>query len=152
MMQPVFFAHVLNQIEELYVALVKTGEPPKPHSVRQIGQRKLVQSLPRHTIDRLMYPNFKGEVWLEAGKDVAQRAPPKQPRLAGVLAAGNGEVPMDALSWLFMENCVVVWKLNPVNAEGILGHVDKILRPLIKAGFLEIVSGGAAEATVQHQQ
>jgi aldehyde dehydrogenase (NAD(P)+) len=65
-------------------------------------------------------------------------------RVSLVLGAGNVSSipPMDALYKLFVDGCVVVLKMNPVNAY--LGpHFERALGPLIARGLLRIVYGGA---------
>jgi hypothetical protein len=64
-----------------------------------------------------------------------------------VLGAGNisSIAPMDALYKLFVEDRVVVLKMNPVNEH--LGPTSRRrCRPLVEANFLRIVYGGAAGA------
>ena len=61
-----------------------------------------------------------------------------------MLGAGNvtSIPPMDVLYKLFVEDEVVVLKMNPVNA--VAGpHIERALKSLVDAGFLAIVYGGA---------
>ena len=66
--------------------------------------------------------------------------------VALVLGAGNVASigPMDVLYKLFVENRVVVLKMNPVN--DYLGpFVERAFAPLVAEGFLRVVYGGAGE-------
>lgn len=113
-----------------------------------------VQVFPRTVFDRLLLSGVTAEVWMEPGVDRAGlgetmgRASATSDALDGklslVLGAGNitSIAPLDALHKLFIDNSVVILKLNPVLDS--LGDVfARILEPLISEGFLQIVSGGA---------
>lgn len=74
---------------------------------------------------------------------LARRTPPT-PHLALVLGAGNvSAIPVtDALTMILQNNAAVLLKMNPVN--DYLGPIFKrTLRPLIDAGCLRLVYGGA---------
>ena len=113
-----------------------------------------VPVFPATLFDRLLFTGFRAEVWMQPGvtpdnlhetQAVAYRRH-GEGKVALVLGAGNVSSigPMDALYKLFAENQVVALKMNPVNAY--LGPVfGEALRPLIAAGFLRIIYGGAAE-------
>ena len=62
-----------------------------------------------------------------------------------VLAAGNVASlgPRDVLYKLFVEDKVVIMKANPVN-DYLVPHWSRALKPLLDAGVLRIVDGGAA--------
>jgi acyl-CoA reductase-like NAD-dependent aldehyde dehydrogenase len=120
-----------------------------------------VPVFPATIFDRLLFSGFRAEVWMQPGVTLANlretqavvyhREP--QGKVALVLGAGNVSSigPMDALYKLFAENQVVALKMNPVNEY--LGPVfAAALRPLIDAGVLRILYGGAAEgaALCQH--
>jgi acyl-CoA reductase-like NAD-dependent aldehyde dehydrogenase len=63
-----------------------------------------------------------------------------------VLGAGNVSsiAPLDVLYKLFVEDQVVVLKMNPVNAYS-GPYIEQGLQALIKRGFLRVVYGGASE-------
>src|SRR5262249_55149745 len=89
------------------------------------------------------------EIWIEKGKPASQgriyREPQRGPgKVALVLGAGNVSSipPMDLLYKLFVENEVVVLKMNPVNAH-VGPKLERAFKPLIEDGFLAIVYGGA---------
>ena len=67
------------------------------------------------------------------------------PGVTAVLGAGNvASIPVaDVLHTLFIENRTAVLKMNPVNAY-LRAPFDKAFAPLIEAGYLQIVDGGAA--------
>jgi aldehyde dehydrogenase (NAD(P)+) len=65
-----------------------------------------------------------------------------------VLGAGNvSGIPVnDSLSKLFVDNYVVLLKMNPVN--DYLGTlIESALSPLISEGYLRVVYGGISEGT-----
>src|SRR5438046_1546945 len=67
-------------------------------------------------------------------------------KVALVLGAGNVASigPMDILYKLFVEDQVVIFKTNPINAY--LGPlIEESFRTLIESGFLRVVYGGAEE-------
>ena len=67
-------------------------------------------------------------------------------RVALVLGAGNGSAigASDILYKLFVQNHVVIYKVNPVNAY--MGPLfEESFRALVNGGFLRIVYGGAEE-------
>jgi acyl-CoA reductase-like NAD-dependent aldehyde dehydrogenase len=96
-----------------------------------------------------MFGGFTADVWIERGKPATQgaiyrEAPRGDGKVALVLGAGNVSsiAPMDALYKLFVENEVVLLKMNPVN-EAIGLPIEDALRPLVDAGFLAVAYGGA---------
>ncbi|MBN1991135.1 MAG: aldehyde dehydrogenase [Anaerolineae bacterium] len=132
------------------------GHPriPGPVTVRPNGQ-VVARVFPQTLYDRLFYPGISAEVWMESGLTPAE-LPQTQAlvyqhkngtgKVALVLGAGNYSClgPADFLYKLFVENQVVVYKTNPINA-----YLDPLFkeafRALIERGFLQVVTGGATE-------
>jgi acyl-CoA reductase-like NAD-dependent aldehyde dehydrogenase len=130
--------------------------PPKIWQ-REHGQ-VVTEVLPANAIERLLYLGYRGEVWLEPGTMPTQGQIYREPtagKVALILGAGNVSaiVAMDTLSKLFSENEVVIVKMNPVNAY-VGAYLAQAFEPLIAAGFLAIVYGGAevGEYLCQHPQ
>jgi acyl-CoA reductase-like NAD-dependent aldehyde dehydrogenase len=77
-----------------------------------------------------------------------------QGKVALVLGAGNASVlpSSDTFHKLFVDQCVVILKMNPVNAY-IGPLMEEAYRVLIEGGFLRIVYGGAEEGNylVHHE-
>src|SRR5437667_410518 len=106
-------------------------------------------------IDRLFFERIRGEIWMEPGvtvedlpqtQAIAYHDKPHNGKVALVLGAGNVASigPMDVLYKLFVEDQVVLFKANPVNAY--LGPLmEEAFRALIEPGFLRVVYGGATE-------
>jgi acyl-CoA reductase-like NAD-dependent aldehyde dehydrogenase len=141
----------LRNVRMLIETLEAGGQPSIP-SVRTRGDQQIATVFPANLKDRLMFTGFVGEVWLEPGKAPTQgriyRDKAEGRHGAGkvslVLGAGNVASigPMDAFYKLFVEDEVVILKTNPVNAY--LGpHLERVMQPLIEAGFFAIVHGGA---------
>lgn len=125
---------------------------PGPVGRRPTGQ-VAVQVYPGRIWDRLLFMGFRGSVIMQPGVEpdalpdtmgVELREPTAGGALCFVLGAGNvASIPfMDSLYKLFVENQVVVVKLNPVNAY-IGPHLRQAFRPLVDAGFFDVVYGGA---------
>ncbi len=146
----------LRQLRQSLLDIERFGRPriPGPITTRPNGQ-VVVQVFPQRGYDRLFYSGLAAEVWMEPDVTVeglsgtqalvyhGQRHPGK---VALVLGAGNVSSigPMDALYKLFVEDQVVLYKANPVNAY--LGPLMEVtFRALVDRGFLRIVYGGAQE-------
>jgi acyl-CoA reductase-like NAD-dependent aldehyde dehydrogenase len=140
----------MRNVRLLIRALSKFGQPPPPKvSARDDGQL-VARVFPSDGYERAMFTGVTCDVWIEPGRPATQGRIYREPSGPGktclVLAAGNVSsiAPMDALYKLFVENEVVVLKTNPVNA--FLGtHWERALAPLVDAGYLAIVHGGASE-------
>src|ERR1700712_1252979 len=122
----------------LLIHALSAGGQPKPTSLTQRPSGQYVaRVMPLDTLERLVFAGFSADVWIEPGK------PPSQGRIyreastshgsskgavALVLGAGNVSSipPMDLLYKLFVDNEVVVLKMNPVNA---------VVGPQLERGF-----------------
>jgi acyl-CoA reductase-like NAD-dependent aldehyde dehydrogenase len=130
--------------------LIKTLEAKGARSIQEISTRpngqQVARVFPDNLLDRLLWLGFKGEVWLEPGKPVTQgsKLQASSGSVALVLGAGNiaSTPPMDTLHKLFVENQVVLLKMNPVN-EYLSAFLVEAFEPLIRDGFLQIMGGGA---------
>jgi hypothetical protein len=126
--------------------------PTEAMSQRADG-RLVVRVFPQNVWDRILLAGFRAEVWMQPGvtrenlrehQAGAYRHPDTAGKVAVVLGAGNVSsiAPMDALYKLFVENQVVVLKMNPVN-EYLGPFFRRAFAPLVDAGFFEVVYGGA---------
>ena len=126
------------------------------------GGRTTVQVLPTSVWDRLLLNGYSAEVWLEPGvtagearlaAGLAQRTPGRTGGIGLVLGAGNitSIAPLDVLYELIAHNRVVVLKPNPIT-DPLVPVWELVLAPLIDAGVLRIVMGGAdvGSALIQH--
>ena len=112
-----------------------------------------VQVLPHSIWDHLLLSGVSAEVWMEPGVtrgNLAQHtaagyAHPASGKVALVLGAGNiaAIAPLDCLQKLFVENEVVLLKMNPEN-DYLAAFLNPVLAALIEPGFLRIVSGDAS--------
>ncbi|HUE05998.1 MAG TPA: aldehyde dehydrogenase family protein [Acidimicrobiales bacterium] len=135
--------------------IAKDGRPSFAGPVREaVDGRLRVQVFPATAFDRITFAQTTAEVWMQpgvtreslvAGQAPAYTDPVAHVGTALVLAAGNVASlgPRDVLSKLFVEGKVVVMKANPVN-DYLVPHWSRALAPLIDAGVLRIVDGGAA--------
>ncbi|MFI6528434.1 aldehyde dehydrogenase family protein [Streptomyces uncialis] len=117
------------------------------------GGRVAVRVLPHSVYDRLLLSGFSADVWMPPGvttdeirdrAGLALRRPKKTGGVGVVLGAGNiTSIPvLDVLYELYAHNRVVVLKLNPVT-DGLLTVFRAVLAPLIDAGAVRILTGGA---------
>lgn len=117
------------------------------------GGRLAVRVLPHNVYDRLLLSGHRVEVWLPPGVDeptvratagLGQRRPGESGGVGVVLGAGNisSIPPLDVLYELLADNRASVLKLNPITDE-LLPVFERAFAPLIEAGVLRIVTGGA---------
>src|SRR5579859_6154552 len=146
----------LRQFRQALVEIAATGRPriPGPVTTRPDGQ-VVAQVFPQTGYDKLFFSGVKAEIWMEPGV-TAQKLPETQAliyqekqhpgKVALVLGAGNVSSigPMDILYKLLVEDQVVLYKSNPVNAY--LGPlIEEGFRALVDRGFLRVTYGGASE-------
>ena len=146
----------LRQLRQSLADIASVGHPKIPGKVtiREDGQ-VVAQVFPQTVYDRIFFMGVTAEIWMEPGvsaetlsqtQAVSYHEKNPQGKVALVLGAGNVSSigPMDILYKMFVENQVVILKMNPVNAY--LGPlIEESFRALIDPGFLRIVYGGADE-------
>ena len=117
---------------------------PKHVTTRPDG-RVVARVIPANMFESLMFSGITADVWMEPGKEATRGTLPTEAKVCLVLGGGNVSSipPMDALYKLFVENEVVLLKMNPVN-EDIGPVLADALKPLVDANVLRIVYGGAA--------
>lgn len=150
------WAHMstLNATIQSLEAIGAGKDPTDGFKVHDRGEGQIaVQVYPADIFESLLMSGTKAEVWQQPGvtrdnlrDHVARflRAPDHDGEIALVLGAGNIAAipPLDVLYELAAEGRVCICKLNPVNAY--LGPIfEKIYAPMIDAGFVQWVYGGA---------
>ncbi len=138
----------IRNLRLLIQALEAGGQPwPQHWQTRSDGQT-VAQVFPENWMDRLLWMGFTAEVWIEPGQPPTQGAIYREKFHAGkvalVLGAGNisSIAPMDTLYKLFVEDQVVVLKMNPVN-EYVGPLLEQAFQSLQADGFFGVVYGGA---------
>ncbi|GAA1706095.1 aldehyde dehydrogenase family protein [Microbacterium sediminicola] len=117
------------------------------------GKRVTVRVMPSSAYESVLLHGFRADVWLRPGvaastartrAGLAQLHPHRTQGVALVLGAGNitSIALLDAVYELIAHNRVVLLKLNPVMDE-MFSVLQPALAPLIEAGVLRIVRGGA---------
>ncbi len=152
---PYIFARGARLLRDALRDIERHGRPRIPGGARTLPDgRVAARVMPAGLLDRATYLGTTADVWmdrevtLETLPDTmaaAYRTPPP-PRVCLVLGAGNASSigPLDVLHKAFVELQVVVLKMHPVMAH--LGPVhEAALAPLVRAGILRVVYGGAAE-------
>jgi len=156
---PISSLRYLHLIIKTLRDLQSHGKPQLPGKVKSVDGQLRVPVFPTQTMfDSIVFRGLSGETWLEPevttqnmfgdAPDRLLRRVPIQPRIELILGAGNvSAIPItDALTKVFQDDSAVLLKMNPVNQY--LGPLfEEALQPLIKAGWLRIVYGGASEGT-----
>jgi len=145
----------IRMLERSLKEIHRHGHPVvRPEWIGERGDGRLtVRVYPLEAMDRVLMPGVTAEVWLQPGVTrenliehmaVHYRNPDPEGKVCLVLGAGNVSslAASDLLYKLFVENEVVVLKMNPVNEY--LGPIyRRALAPLVDRGVLEMVYGGA---------
>jgi acyl-CoA reductase-like NAD-dependent aldehyde dehydrogenase len=147
----------------LLIRSLREGGAPKPVATRIAPDgRTVARVFPSSPFERLMFMGATADVWIERGLPASQGAIYRGEggpasgggRVCCILGGGNvSSIPaMDALYKLFVEDEVVLLKMNPVN-EALGPILAKAFAPLVKQGVLEIIYGGAGvgEYAVKHR-
>lgn len=141
-------ATTVRNVRLLIEALKQNGQPKPPAMHQRKDGQWVAQVLPANTMEKLVFGGWKGEVWIEPGKAPTQGQIYRTPgdgkgKLALVLSAGNVSSigPMDVLYKLFVENEVVIMKMNPVNEVG-GPYIERAFAALTDAGYFAVVYGG----------
>lgn len=152
---PVSVARYLRLIIATLDELRTQPQPRLPGAPRVVHGQIRVPTFPTRALyDAILFRGLTAETWLEpdaaldnlcgdASARLARRTPPT-PHVALVLGAGNvSAIPVtDALTMILQNDAAVLLKMNPVN--DYLGPIfERALRPLIAAGCLRLVYGGA---------
>jgi acyl-CoA reductase-like NAD-dependent aldehyde dehydrogenase len=145
----------LRQLRSSLADIERYGSPRIPGPVRTLPNGQVAAGVfPQTGFDRVFYMGVTAEIWQQPGVTVeslpqtmavAYRQKPSG-KVALVLGAGNVASigALDALYKLFVEDQVVVFKANPVNAY-IGPLMEEAFRAVIAPGYMRIVYGGAAE-------
>ncbi len=128
-------------------ALEAGGAPPLPKTWQRPDGQWVARVFPQSALDGALFAGVTCDLWIEPGQPPSQgriyREGATEGGVSVVLGAGNQSSipPMDVLYKLVVDNEVCILKMNPVNEQ--LGPViEDALRPLVDAGFLEVVYGG----------
>ncbi|MCA9685016.1 MAG: aldehyde dehydrogenase [Myxococcales bacterium] len=131
---------------------------PAPISTRKrstpAGEQTIVRVFPQTLLDKALFTGWTIDLWLEPGarpeqggiyarKAAGSSKNESAGKVALVMGAGNQIFlgPTDLLHKLFVDDEVVILKMNPVNeVDG--PHIERVFAPLIRAGFLRVVYGG----------
>ncbi len=148
----------LRQLRRSLAGIEACGAPaiPGPIRLRPDGQ-VTAQIFPQTIYDRILFGGLTAETWMEPGVTRAEVAATQAlayhnkhhpGKVVLVLGAGNVSSigPMDILYKLFVEDHVVLYKSNPVNAY-LNPLLEEAFRGLVERRFLRIVSGGTDEGT-----
>lgn len=130
-------------------ALDADGHPALPSVRQRPDGQHIARVFPQSLLDKALFTGVSCDIWIEPGKEPTQGAIYRKPmadRAGGVsvvLGAGNQSSipPMDVLYKLVVDDEVCILKMNPVN-EALGPVIEDAFRPLVDAGYLEVVYGG----------
>ncbi len=131
-------------------ALRHDGSPRPPGTRPGPGGRTIARVFPTDLIDRFLYYNITGDLWIQPGRPASQgriyrekaAGRPSKGKVTLVLGAGNiaSIAPLDVAHKLFVEDQVVVLKMNPVN-EYLGPIIERAFSSLVDDGYLAITYG-----------
>ncbi len=146
----------LKQLRKSLLDIESYGYPRVPGPIKKLANGQIrTQVFPASALDRLIFNGYQAEIWMEPGvtaehlkqtQAVHYHQEEQKGKIALVLGAGNVSSIgfTDILYKLFVENQVVLFKANPVNAY--LGpFLALAFQSLITEGYLGVVYGGAVE-------
>jgi len=148
--------NLLGSLRSSLIDIEKYGRAQIAGSIVMLPNGQVsARVFPRTKIEAILYHGLSQEVWMEPGVTIegtleSQAQTYKSKIRRGtvnlVLGAGNASsLPVnDSLCKLFLENHVVILKLNPVNSY-LAPLIEKGFSSLIDRGFFCVVSGGIAE-------
>jgi hypothetical protein len=149
---------IFTQLASLHKSLTDIKRHGRPQIAGGLYKRPngqvAAKVFPRSRLETILYPNTSMEVWMKQGVTIeetietqALRYRENHPgKISLVLGAGNASALQvaDLLNKLYVENQVVLLKMNPVNAY-LKPVLEKAFNALIKRGVLRVVSGGVDE-------
>lgn len=143
---------VMRNLRLLVEAMEAGGQPALPGTTQRPDGQWVARVFPATLFDRALFTGFTAEVRVMPGQLPSQgriyrekaAGRPGEGGVCLVLGAGNQASigPMDVLYKLFVDDEVVVLKLNPVN-EYLGPLIERAFKGFVDAGFLEVVFGGA---------
>ena len=137
---------IARGIRLLMDAVAHERRPPLPEGRSGPGGRTILDVFPADRKEQVVFPDLRGEIWLPPGTAPSQggQRGPAEGRVCAVLGAGNQTSipPLDALYKLFVEDQVVLLKMNPVNAYA-GPYISRAFWRLIEANLFTVVYGGA---------
>lgn len=151
---PTVFLRLLRSFKQSLVELnqQKRISLLKPPTQRANGQT-LITVFPKNRVDSILFKEMSGEVWFEPGQTTTDvlnnqakiyHEAKQEGCISLILGAGN----VSSLSFcdifhkLFVENKVVLFKINPI-LSALLPVFNTVFEKLIQKGFLQILEGGA---------
>ena len=141
---------VVRNIRLLIDAMKANGQPKLPKLEARADGQLVATVFPDGFLDKLMLADTRAEIWIQKGKQATQgriyREKQEKGRVSLVLGAGNQHTIacMDLLYKLFVENEVVILKMNPVN-DYIGQYIIRAFRALIEGNYLTVVFGGVEQ-------
>lgn len=134
----------------------KLGRPRYPGQIKTTRNgQAVVKVFPKNWLDKLLLRRITGEIWMQPGitPDMAKKSQASiysdkshRGSVCLILGAGNQAIlpVIDSLYKLFIEDKVVLLKINPVNAY-MAPIITDVFETLIDRGFMQITYGGVKE-------
>jgi hypothetical protein len=153
---PLVVLRNLRLLAESLKDIERFGAPRIPGEVKARADGRVVAEVfPASRYDKVFFAGFTVDMWMRDDVTLANLASTQAKiyrdkdhdgRVALVLGAGNVASigPTDALYKLFVEDEVVILKMNPVNSY-VGPYLERSFRALSERGFFQVVYGGVAE-------
>ena len=131
----------------LVSALEQNGQPSLPGQRTHSNGQTIASVFPSDFREGLMFQGFSAEVWIEPNQTASQgqtyQSQKSESAICAIMGAGNSaSIPcMDVLYKLFVDNELVILKLNPVN-DYIGPYIVRTFRALIESNIMTVVYGG----------
>jgi hypothetical protein len=161
-MSPTIMPAYLRQLIQSLKDIKKSGAPQHYASATQEEERVSVRVFPQKFTDKMIFNGVTADIHLEKGTRLealasyqaeAYQAADYRGGVVLVMGAGNISVlgPNDILEKLIVDKKVVLFKVHPI-WEPALDLLQKIFKPFIEAGYLQMVKGGnkTGEYLCQH--
>ena len=138
---------IVRNMRMLVAALDQNGQPSLPGQRTHSNGQTIASVFPSDFREGLMFQGFSAEVWIETNKTASQgqayQSPSSESQICAIMGAGNSaSIPcMDVLYKLFVDNELVILKLNPVN-DYIGPYIVRTFRALIESNIMTVVYGG----------
>lgn len=156
MVAPIIALRMTHSYRQSLRDICRYGSPRVPGPVTKMDNGQIsVGVFPGNLSDKIMFRGFRSSVWVDSPLALAGRYHGESfsPAVSLILSAGNvaSTTVGDVLMKLFTERHVVMIKPHPILKY--TGYIyQKIFKPLIERGFVQIVEGGIPETEylVQH--
>ena len=137
---------IVRNMRMLVSTLEQNGQPALPGQRTHSNGQTIASVFPSDFREGLMFQGFSAEVWIAPNQSASQgqayQNPSSESQICAIMGAGNSSsIPcMDVLYKLFVDNELVILKLNPIN-DYIGPYIVRTFRALIESNIMTVVYG-----------